>query len=108
ATTEDVTNLVAGAYDVTITDANGCTATLNYNLTQPAAIIANAGSDQMTYFGYAGNDCATLSGSATGGNGNFSFAWSNNSNSHTTTVCPTSPTLYTLTVTDSEGCSATD
>ena len=35
--TEDITGLAAGTYDVTVTDANGCTVTGSYTVTQPAA-----------------------------------------------------------------------
>ncbi|NBT11978.1 MAG: adhesin, partial [Betaproteobacteria bacterium] len=34
-TSEDLTNLIAGTYSVTVTDANGCTAQGSYTITQP-------------------------------------------------------------------------
>jgi large repetitive protein len=40
ATTEDLTNVIAGTYNVTITDANGCTTTASGIVTQPAAALA--------------------------------------------------------------------
>jgi hypothetical protein len=40
ATTQDLTNIPAGTYNVTVTDAGGCTQTLNgIVITEPAAIV---------------------------------------------------------------------
>ncbi|RYZ46165.1 MAG: T9SS type A sorting domain-containing protein, partial [Sphingobacteriales bacterium] len=108
ATTEDVQNLAAGLHSVTVTDQNNCTAVAEFNLVAPAPITVNAGSDALTYYGYAAEQCATLHGWASGGNGAVSLLWSNNATTASTTVCPTSPTTYTLTATDAAGCQATD
>ncbi|MFP9116137.1 SprB repeat-containing protein, partial [Flavobacterium sp. RHBU_3] len=40
ATTATITGLAAGTYNVTVTDANGCTATASAVLTQPTALAA--------------------------------------------------------------------
>src|SRR6056300_1580903 len=40
ATTEDLTNVAAGSYTVTVTDANSCTATASVTITQPTALSA--------------------------------------------------------------------
>ena len=39
ATTQDLTDLSAGTYNVTITDANGCTAAENITINQPTALV---------------------------------------------------------------------
>lgn len=70
---ELVNNLTAGNQSVTVTDANGCQVTQNFNLSQPAAMTAT--------FDVVGDACGDLvaSGAATvtvnGGTPNYSYAW---------------------------------
>jgi len=70
---------------------------------------AQAGADQLVARGVA----ATLVGGATGANGLVRCRWNNDRDAQlltacTATVSPTNDTRYTLTVTDSEGRSASD
>jgi hypothetical protein len=103
------TGLSAGTYTVTITDANGCQGTASVTLTQPTAVVANAGANTTVIFGYpAANNCADLTASGSGGCGPYSYAWSNGGTTATINVCPSTTTDYTVTVTDANGCSATD
>ncbi|HEX4958165.1 MAG TPA: DUF1565 domain-containing protein, partial [Lacibacter sp.] len=41
ATTEEISNLTAGVYIVTVTDDHGCTATASYEVTQPTLLTAS-------------------------------------------------------------------
>src|SRR5438093_13662995 len=52
ATTEDLTNRPAGTYNVTITDANGCTITGGTTLTQPSALILTNTKTNVTCNGF--------------------------------------------------------
>ena len=88
------------SYTVTITDGNGCTSTDEITIEVLSLPQASAGSDQS----FCEGGCYTFFPTATGGSGGYSYAWS----SGTTEVCPTQTTNYTLTVTDSNGCAATD
>ncbi len=47
ATTEDLNNLPAGTYTVTVTDAIGCTRTLSQVITQPTALALSTTSYSM-------------------------------------------------------------
>lgn len=80
------------------------------NITQPAKLIANAGHDTTIASGYS----FILGGTpvVTGGTSNYQFLWTpstglnNNTIAHPTAT-PADTTLYTLIVTDANGCSDT-
>nr|MBK9652316.1 SprB repeat-containing protein [Bacteroidota bacterium] len=40
-TTASNNNVVAGTYTATVTDANGCTATCDYTVTEPTQLVAS-------------------------------------------------------------------
>ena len=107
-TSATATGLAAGTYTVTITDANNQTTTATVTLTEPAALVAEAGNNATVYYGYTPSSCSNLAGSAVGGTTAYAYSWSNGANSANTTVCPNATTVYTLTVTDANGCVATD
>ncbi len=87
-------------YSVTLTDANGCTAEDEMTINLLPEVSVNAGEDTSICPG----SCYTLSAAGSGGTGSYSFSWS----STEATVCPGQTTTYSVTVTDAEGCSATD
>lgn len=49
-------------------------------------------------------DCATLTASAVGGCGSITYAWAQGGAGATSTVCPGSPTTYTVTATSNDQC----
>lgn len=65
------TGLVAGAYSVTLTDAYGCTATANVNVTEPTDLIANAVETPVTCNG--GCD-GTVTINASNGTGPYTYS----------------------------------
>jgi hypothetical protein len=109
-----LSNLTAGTYTVTVTDANGCTATTTVTLTQPAPLVVDAGPNQTVYAGYPGQDCATLTATGqSGGCAPYALLWTNGNGATigttaSVTVCPTVTTTYYVTITDQNGCSFTD
>ncbi|GAB3644161.1 putative Ig domain-containing protein [Spirosoma arcticum] len=99
-TTEDRTGLAAGTYTVTITDANGCTASRTYTVTQPSALTASTSQTNVTTNG--GNDgSATIS--VSGGTSGYTYSWSPNVSTMATASNLNAGT-YTVTVTDANGC----
>lgn len=102
-TTATATNLVAGNYSVTITDANGCTATASITIEDPCpTIIATTSHSNETCVGSMDGHVAV---STSGGAGLMTFLWSNGAT--TDVVNNLSVGTYTVTVTDENGCTAT-
>ena len=112
ATSASISGLGAGTYTVVVTDQFGCTANASVDLTEPSALNVSAGNDQTVYYGYTPQSCADLNGSASGGCSGYSYSWTDGGFGTFTgediNVCPSVSTDYTLTVTDQNGCSATD
>ena len=84
---------------------NGATTIYDFEFT-----TANAGPDKNVIYGY-GSNCTSLNGSAAGGVAPYTYSWSPTGdapNSSNTIVCPTDTTMYTLTVTDKNGCVRSD
>ena len=94
ATGPTADNLSAGEYLVTVTDQNGCQATLNVQIIQPDPIEANAGNDQTICLGQT----ATLTAS-----GGDEYLWSTGETTATIVVSPLETTTYTVTVSDECG-----
>lgn len=98
-TTATATGLTAGGYAVTVTDADGCTATANVTLTNPGAPVASISGNTTICAG--GSTLLTASGGT-------SYAWSNSLGSNASVnVSPTTNTTYTVTVSNASNCSAT-
>lgn len=94
-------------YTVTVTGSNGCTASDAVIVTVDEALpTANAGTDVTTT---CTTPTASLTGSASGGSSPYTYSWDNGVGAtQNPTVDPASTTTYTLTVTGSNGCTATD
>lgn len=93
------TALSAGKYSVTVSDANGCTASTTVNLQQPAPVALTVTPTAVTCFGFNNGSALAV---ATGGTPAFSYVWNNQDStaSATNLVAAT----YTVTATDSKGC----
>lgn len=102
ADTPGISDLPAGTYFVTITDANGCRAVAGAIITEPELLTLTANGAN----GLCGN---TNNGSATaqasGGTTPYSYLWSDGQT--TATALDLAPGTYTATVTDAHDCTAT-
>ncbi len=103
ATTQTINNIIAGTYTVTVTDANGCTAGASGIINEPTQIVTQASSTNETSLN--AND-GTASASPIGGSPGYTYLWSNNAT--TQSISNLAPGNYTVTVTDSKGCTATE
>jgi hypothetical protein len=103
ATGTSVSNLSSGSYTVTVTDSKGCTATKAFSVTQPTSLpSATVTPTAVSCFGGT-NGAASVTGS--GGTTGYTFAWTGGGTG--TSVSNLSSGSYTVTVTDSKGCTAT-
>jgi hypothetical protein len=118
ATTQDISSLSSGSYTVNITDANGCSSAQTYTIGQSSGNLSAgigvspqytvSGQQAYTIFIGYGAQSVTLSASVSGGTAPYSRQWSSTSSTNSSvTVSPTTTTVYTLTVTDANGCIAT-
>ncbi len=101
ASTPQITNIAAGTYTVSITDADNCTATASVIITQPPALNPNASATGETSVG--AND-GTATASPTGGVPGYAYAWSNNAT--TQTITGLAPGNYSVSVTDANNCTS--
>ncbi|PRY39169.1 putative secreted protein (Por secretion system target) [Spirosoma oryzae] len=102
ATTATASGLIAGEYQVTITDANGCQQATSLQVTQPTQLVLTTSSTAVKCFG--GND-GTATVTATGGTAPYTYRWSNGAT--TATASGLIAGEYQVTVTDANGCTKT-
>jgi gliding motility-associated-like protein len=95
--------LTAGNYTVLVEDGNGCQATGNVTIGQPATAVQV--SVIQTFTSCFGEDMGEATASATGGAGNYTFQWMP-SNQTTQTATGLMPANYTVLAADANGCTA--
>lgn len=107
---DTISNLSAGDYSVTVTDSAGCNSSQIITISQPSQLYASAGGDTLI--------CAALTiplggnPTAFGGVSGYSYTWFPESYNIGDTSNPVvevdTTTLFTVLVTDSNGCIASD
>lgn len=102
ATTEDLSALAAGTYDLTVTDASSCTATYSGTVNATAGLSLTMSTVDPSCNATA-DGCAIVSSS---GIGPFTYLWSNGAT--TDTVCGLPAGNYDVTVTESGSSAGTD
>lgn len=98
---EDLFNLYAGSYTVTVSDANGCTISSPFVVSQPALPLIING----TVTGSTNND-GEIDITVTGGTSPYTFHWSNGE--LVEDIAGLSPGTYTIEVTDNKGCATSN
>ena len=94
-TAATATGLSAGTYTVTVTDANLCTATRNFTITQPTAISTATAAQTNVFCNGGSNGSASVTPS--GGVGGYTYSWSP-SGGTAATATGLSAGTYTVTV----------
>lgn len=96
-------NLQQGTYAITVSDANNCTATELFTVGIEDAIVLNSNPTNPTCPPAADGTISLL---LSGGNGGFVFLWSDSATIQNNTSLL--PGNYTVTITDSKGCSISE
>jgi SprB repeat len=101
----NIASLSAGTYQISVTDANGCIATVTQSVTAPAALVATAVAQSYSCFGGTGGVSLTV----TGGTFSYTYSWTGPGGYTSTTqnVSSAVPGLYNVTVTDTNLCITT-
>ncbi len=107
--TQTVNGLIAQAYVVTVTDANGCTATAGTTVTGAGGTIATMG--LPVNISCHGEANGVVSVNAAGGTPNYTYNWSTGASSSGSSTTNQLTGLianpYTVTITDASGCQST-
>ncbi len=105
-TTQDLTGLAAGPYDVVVTDENGCTAEASFELDEPSAVEISANLGPLSCNSTNGAADASIELTVNGGTGPYTYSWNNGES--TSTITNLAAGTYVVVVTDSNNCTATD
>ncbi|MEM1217317.1 MAG: choice-of-anchor V domain-containing protein [Bacteroidota bacterium] len=95
----NLSNLAAGSYQVTITDANLCTLIETINIDEPEELVTIINSTDESA---SGTNDGTANAIPSGGMAPFNFQWSNGEN--TAAINNLAPDTYQVTITDANGC----
>jgi hypothetical protein len=97
------TGLAAGTYTCNITDANLCTTSQTFNITEPSPLVSSAISQTNVSCNSGSNGSATVL--VAGGTTSYSYAWTP-SGGTAATASGLNAGVYTCTVTDANLCTA--
>ena len=102
-TSNNLTNLSAGTYQVSVSDSEGCEETQEISIGQPQILnLSLSGTNPST----PGATDGAINAIAIGGTPPFTYTWNNGSTALSTTNLAAG--YYCLTITDANGCTAAD
>ncbi len=97
----NVQNLAAGTYTVTVTNNQPCSQAFRFTVTEPSALAINIA--QTSTLACNGDDDGTALTTVTGGTPNYTYQWSPNASVSATATGLTAG-MYSVTATDANGC----
>jgi len=100
SSSRSISGLQAGNYTVTVTSLGGCAVVQTFSVLQPSALALNLNSMATSC---PASDDGSINSVASGGNAPYNYLWSTGATTSTISQRPTG--TYTLTITDSKGCS---
>jgi CHU_C Type IX secretion signal domain/SprB repeat len=102
-TTASRSNLSAGPYSVTVTDAKGCSQTQQLLINEPDSLEITLSAVHITCFGGSDGSAQAI---ASGGIAPYSFTWGNGISGNIKNALQQG--VYTVTCTDANGCTRSD
>lgn len=106
-TSSSLNNVNADIYQVTVTDARGCTFTISETISEPTLLVLNANVTDVSCNGGSDGEIDLI---VSGGVGPYTYSWTNsvpNSIGNIQDLFGISAETYTVVVTDANGCSKT-
>ncbi|MCK9498333.1 MAG: gliding motility-associated C-terminal domain-containing protein [Bacteroidales bacterium] len=103
-TYQDLHNLNAGTYTITVTDANNCAWSESITIIEPDTLIANINSSNIPCFGL---DNGSLNVQAIGGTQPYTYHWFHDANQTSHIITDMHPGYYFVSVVDANGCADT-
>lgn len=101
-TTESQSNLPAGKYYVTITDANSCQLEDSIEIVEPDPLFVTI--SELQSLACSGDADGVLQAAVTGGNGGYSYLWNDEGTQTATIATSLYARSYNVQVTDQKGC----
>ncbi|MFZ4414626.1 MAG: SprB repeat-containing protein, partial [Bacteroidales bacterium] len=106
ATTKNISGLSANTYTITVTDANSCTGTQTFTLTNPDPIVIAQVGTSGSNLTCNGDNNGYVNTSVSGGTSPYNYTWSNGST--TSNISSLTAGTYYVTVSDANACTKTN
>ncbi len=103
-TSEDIINIPAGTYTITVTDNTSCSQSASFTVTEPPLLVLNA--PTITNVSCYGGNNGIITANPAGGTGSYTYTW--NPSGNTQTVNGLTSGTYNITLSDANSCSVTD
>lgn len=109
STAQTANNLAPGQYFVQVTTNDGCVKIDSVVITEPTPLIGNinATTDVTCFSGNDGAAVVSATGGTTTNQGGYAYSWNTNPVQNTATATNLIAGVYTVTITDNNGCAAT-
>jgi len=101
AVSEDLTDIPAGDYSVTVTDDNNCISVISVTIDEPEELLTSVTGADATCYGYSDGTVDLI---ISGGTQPYNYLWSNGSSVQDLTNIPAGD--YAVTVTDNNNCTS--